>query len=131
MTIDHHKVKFVFLFFQSNPKKIIKHRGLYSPTALHNAYLKVKDSGLPVRTVAKQYGVPHTTLWDRVKGVIDPECLKPGPAPLFSQEEEVKLVDHVKTMAALGYGYTISAVVASATNYAVFLGKRTNEKSCL
>ncbi|XP_052211862.1 uncharacterized protein LOC127830955 [Dreissena polymorpha] len=113
---------------QSNPKKIIKHRGLYSPTALHNAYLKVKDSGLPVRTVAKQYGVPHTTLWDRVKGVIDPECLKPGPAPLFSQEEEVKLVDHVKTMAALGYGYTISEVVASATNYAVFLGKRPNDK---
>ncbi|KAH3856609.1 hypothetical protein DPMN_099201 [Dreissena polymorpha] len=31
-------------------------------------------------------------------------------------------------MAALGYGYTISEVVASATNYAVFLGKRPNDK---
>jgi hypothetical protein len=83
---------------------------------------------MPIKSAARQYGVPHSTLRDRVKGRIDPETLKPGPAPLLSQEEELNFVDHIKAMASLGYGYTITEVIAMASNYAVCLGKRTPDK---
>ncbi|KAH3833966.1 hypothetical protein DPMN_107282 [Dreissena polymorpha] len=82
-----------------------------------NAYKMVMETGAPVKTAARQYGVPHNTLRDRVK----------GRGPLFSTEEEAKRVDHVKYMENLGYGFTITEVVAKATDYAVFLKKRTHD----
>ena len=85
---------------------------------------------MAVGTTSTQYGVPPNTLRDRVKGRIDPETLHTGPQPLFSQEEEVKLSNHMKSMADLGYGFTISEVVAKASDYAVFLKKRTPDKLC-
>lgn len=108
-------------------KRVLKN-GQYSPTALYTAYKLVKETGAAIKTAARQYGVPASTLRDRVKGRIDPETLKPGPAPLFSQEEEAKFVQHIKNMAELGYGFTISEVVDKATNYAVYLGKRSKDK---
>ncbi|XP_045199039.2 uncharacterized protein LOC123553374 [Mercenaria mercenaria] len=115
-------------FKQAHPVKRVLKNGRYSPTALYNAYKFVKENGTPIKTAARQYGVPHSTLRDRVKGRIDPEALKPGPAPLFSQEQEAKFVDHIKTMAQLGYGFTISEVVDKVSNYAVYLGKRPKDK---
>ena len=47
-----------------------------------------------------------------------------GPSPLFNQDEEALLVEHVKTMANLGYGYTRSEVVSLASKFAVDIGKR-------
>ncbi|XP_060604794.1 uncharacterized protein LOC132757505 [Ruditapes philippinarum] len=113
---------------QLHPAKRCLRNGHYSPTALQNAYKLVKETGMPIKSAARQYGVPHSTLRDRVKGRIDPETLKPGPAPLLSQEEELNFVDHIKAMASLGYGYTITEVIAMASNYAVCLGKRTPDK---
>ncbi|XP_045169024.1 uncharacterized protein LOC123531825 [Mercenaria mercenaria] len=113
---------------QLNPvKRAMKHKG-YSPSALFNAYKLVKETGIPVKTAARQYGVPHNTLRDRVKGRVDPETLMTGPGPLFTQEEEAKLVEHIKHMADLGYGFTITEVVSKASDYAVFLKKRSPDK---
>ena len=47
-----------------------------------------------------------------------------GPSPLFNQDEEALLVEHVKTMANLGYGYARSEVVSLASKFAVDIGKR-------
>ena len=47
-----------------------------------------------------------------------------GQPPLFDQEEESLLVEHIKTMANLGYGYTRSEVVELASKFAVDIGKR-------
>ena len=47
-----------------------------------------------------------------------------GPSALFNQDEEALLVEHVKTMANLGYGYTRSEVVSLASKFAVDIGKR-------
>ena len=113
--------------FQVFPqKRVSKHKG-YSPSAMMNAYKMVMETGAPVKTAARQYGVPHNTLRDRVKGRVDPQTVMTGQGPLFSTEEEAKLVDHVKYMANLGYGFTITEVVAKATDYAVFLKKRTHD----
>jgi len=108
-------------------KRVKKHKG-YSPSALTNAYKLVKETGIPIKTAARQYGVPHNTLRDRVKGRVNPETTMTGSGPLFTLEEEAKLVAHIKLMADLGYGFTITEVVSKASDYAVFLKKRTRDK---
>ena len=44
---------------------------------------------------------------------------------MFDQIQEEKIVEHFKTMAALGYGYTQQECVDDATIYAVKLGIHT------
>lgn len=100
----------------------------YSPTKLHNAYQAVLDRGMSVHRASVMYSVPLTTLRDRVDGRIHIDTVKSGPAPLFSQEEEAKLVEHVKKMAAYGYGYSRAETIMMASDYAVYLQKRPKDK---
>ncbi|CAC5377713.1 unnamed protein product [Mytilus coruscus] len=100
----------------------------YSPTKLQNSYQTVKNRGMAVHKAFVVYSVPLTTLRDRVDGRIHIDTVKSGPAPLFSQEEEAKLVDHVKMMAAYGYGYSRSETIMMASDFTVYLQKRPKEK---
>lgn len=67
------------------------------------------------------------TLRDRVLNKIIPGTSRSGRAPLFTNDEESAFVDHLKFMATLGYGYTASEVMMMASDYAVYLGKRTQD----
>ena len=82
----------------------------------------------PIKRAARQYGIPHNTLRDRVKSWVDPNTQMTEAGPLLTQEEEAKLVKHIKYMADLGYCFTITEVVFKATDYAIHLGKRTADK---
>ena len=115
------------LYFQAKPLHIERKLRLYSPTSMVKAYSMVKDEGVPVLKAARTYGVPETTLRDRVMGRVDPETGM-GSVPLFSQLEEVQIVNHVRTMADFGYGYTRQECVDLATDFAVQLGKRESDK---
>ena len=92
-----------------------------------NAYQAVREMRMPVKTAAQQYGVPQTTLRDRVLGRIDPEITSSEPQALLSQHEEAVFVEHIKSMSQLGYGYSRSEVINQVSSYAVFLGKRDEE----
>ena len=80
---------------------------------------------------AKYYDVPLTTLRDRVDNRISIDTLSSGPPPLFNQIQEAKLVEHIKDMAYVGYGYTRSEILNMATDYAVHLGKRASDDKVL
>ena len=108
-------------------KTCSKHRQ-YPLSALADAYKLVKETGIPVKTAARQYGVPQNTLRDRVKGRVNPDTTKTGPDPLFVQEEEIELVNYIKSLAELGYGCTIPEMLAIASDYAVFLKKRKKDQ---
>ena len=54
-------------------------------------------------------------------GKVDIDCVIMGTAP------KAKIVQHLKSMASFGYGYTLQEVVDVATDYAVQLGKRTHD----
>ncbi|XP_045178154.2 uncharacterized protein LOC123538252 [Mercenaria mercenaria] len=92
---------------------------------MHNAYKCIKDENVSVCRAAKIFGVPEQTLRDRIHGKIDPDCVTTGRAPVLSLYEESKIVDHLKTMAGYGYGYTKQETVDIATDYAIRLSKRT------
>ena len=110
--------------FQAMPKQVSTKYRQYSPTRITNAYKAVVDNNQTVRGAARQFGVPVRTLRDRTMGMISGDTVKSGRAPVFELEEEVRIVEHLKEMAQLGYGYTRSEVVDLASDFAVSLGKR-------
>jgi hypothetical protein len=71
---------------------------------------------------AKCFGVPLITLRDHVDGRVHLDILHAGAAPLFNQKQESNIVEHVKTMSEIGYGYTRAEVVDLASDYAVNKG---------
>ena len=77
---------------------------------------------------SKMYMVPENTLRDRVLGKIDPDNVVMGKLPLFTQYEEAKIVEHIKTMASFGYDYTVQECVDLASDFAIQLGKRSKDK---
>ena len=87
----------------------------------------MKDGKLAVTRAFWQYGIPEQTLRDRVLGKVDIDCVTMGTAPILSMDEEAKIVQHLKSMASFGYGYTRQEVVDVATDYAVQFGKRTHD----
>ena len=82
---------------------------------------------MPVRKAARLFDIPRTTLRDRLSGRIHIDTVT-TKLPLLSQLEEVKLVNHIKTMASYGYGYTRQICVNLASDMAVQVGKRTKEQ---
>ena len=99
--------------------------GLYSHTALSNAYKRVMEDNVSVRRTFIQFNTPMQTLRDRVLGKVHIDTVAVGRIPILSCEEESRLVDHLKSVATLGYGYTRQEVVDIASDFAVQLKKST------
>ena len=59
------------------------------------AYAAVKDDHLPVQRAANLYGVPITTLKDRVSGRVSLSTHGAGAAPVLTRSQK-ELVDHLK-----------------------------------
>ena len=60
------------------------------------------EQNLSVQRASILYGVPITTLKERIKGGIFVDVVKAGPTTLFSQEQEAILSRHINTMVELG-----------------------------
>lgn len=99
----------------------------YSSKALDNAFQAIKE-GMSVHGAAKQFQVPLTTLRDRVDGQISIDVVSLKPPPLFTQEQESYIVEHIKTISEIGYEYTRAEVLNLASDYAVDLGIREKGK---
>lgn len=99
----------------------------YRSKALENAFQAIKEA-LSVHGAAKQFQVPLTTLRDRVDGRISIDVVSSKPPPLFTHEQESYIVEHIKTMSEIGYGYTRAEVLNLASDYAVDLGIREKGK---
>lgn len=93
---------------------------------MESAVKSVLEEGLTVYAAAKRAGVPQQTLRDRINGRVDWTQLTKNTT--FSREEEQQLVDHIKTVAAVGYGYTRTEVLTLATDFAVLTNKRTYDE---
>ena len=72
---------------------------------------------MSVYRAAKLYNIPESTLrdWTRCKVEMD---ARSDPERIFNIEEETQLVEHVKYMADIGYGYTKSKIQYMAADFA-------------
>ena len=100
-----------------------KYRG-YSQENLAKAFKAVKEKNMPVQRAAREYGVPESTLRDRIKGKVGLQKTRSGPAPVLGMKEENKLVEYLQLLTDFGYSFSRSDVINLATDFAVVLGKR-------
>ena len=83
-----------YLYFQHHSSKRGQYR-VYDSEELTRAYQAVKDNTMSIRRTAQAYGIPKTTLIDRLHGCISVDVVKSGTLPLFSLEEEALLAGHL------------------------------------
>ena len=82
----------------------------YNEEKLYAAYEEVLFKNVAVRQAAMMYGVPVSTLRDRVSGRV-PFGKKSGPTRYLTNEEENELVCFVTGAAEMGYSYTRADVL--------------------
>ena len=83
----------------------------------------VIDENTPVSRAANKYGVPKSTLHDRISGKV---CHgdKPGPKQLLSPAEEEEFSNFLIEVAQVGYGKTRKEVRSIAGRVAVDKGRK-------
>ena len=71
---------------------------------------------LPANKAARLYGVPPSTLKDRLSGRVV-HGVKPGPTPYLTTQEEKELAEHLVLSAKVGYGKTRRDVMNLVETY--------------
>lgn len=64
--------------------------------------VKAVTDGLSIRRAAEEYGVPRSTLGDRISGCVIPGSTS-GPPKYLSNQEEEELVQFLMDCASIGY----------------------------
>lgn len=83
----------------------------WSEEAMKLAYKAVIETGESVRKAAMDYGVPHSTLHDRVSGKIALGAVS-GPPRYLTNAEEGELVKFLNRCSCLGFARTKRQVIA-------------------
>ena len=77
----------------------------YNNVNIRDALDLIRSGTLSARRASAIYGVPKSTLLDRVHGRIADDA-KSGPDPVLTKEEEEVLCNYVKLMCDIGYPIT-------------------------
>ncbi|XP_064403158.1 uncharacterized protein LOC135348769 isoform X2 [Halichondria panicea] len=96
----------------------------WTESTLYKAYLAHIEDGLSVRDAAEAYGVPKSTLQDRVSGRVKFGA-RSGPPKLLTDEEENELVSFLCGCASMGYAKSKQEVLALVRNIVQTKGLRT------
>ena len=90
---------------------VMTSKASYSLEELDIAVQRIKEEGLSYRKAAAQYGIPRSTLHDRVTG--KSMSSKRGPPTVLTAAEEQMLADWALHMADIGYGRTREQLCAT------------------
>lgn len=82
-------------------------------------------AGSSVREAAAKYGVPKSTLGDRISGRIDVEA-RPGRAPVIPKDIEDAMVSKAMSRADQGFGLSKRTMIARAGTLCKTMGFRNN-----
>lgn len=90
------------LFPRSAPESPKKSWNAPNPKGTNNGAMKAASEGTGINRAALEYGVPKSTLKDRVAGRVQ-HGAKSGKTPYLSPNEEKELVDYLVTCSKIGY----------------------------
>jgi len=99
------------------PKDTQTKRKQWSEESMTAALDEFKKGKHSINKIAVLYGVPKSTLHDRISGRVE-HGTKSGPRPYLDAEEERQLANHLVKVAKLGYGKTRKEVKMIAENVA-------------
>lgn len=91
-----------------------KKKKKWTEEAMERALVEVKSGRCTVRQAAKEFGVPKSSLGDRVSGRVTPGS-RSGPAQLITNEEEELLVEFSLYMSKHGFPLTKQQLVSFAS----------------
>lgn len=94
----------------ATPSRLMTYKA-WNEDYLHKAYLAHIEEGLSVRRAAEAYGVPKSTLQDRVSGRVQ-FGVKSGPPKFLTDEEELELVSFLCGCSAVGYAKSKQEVMS-------------------
>ena len=100
----------------------------YDECALKQAVNAVKGGVLSLRQASNQFGIPKSTLSDRVSGKIEMGA-KPGRPPVVPREIEAKVIDHVTKAANCGFGITRRELLVKTGRLCQKMGIKTPFKN--
>ena len=92
-------------------------RKQWSNRQMEEAMKAVHKGDTGINQAAREYGIPRTTLKDRVSGRVKHDT-KSGPQPYLSVDEETELAKFVKQCAEVGCGKTRKDVMHIAQSVA-------------
>ncbi|XP_052256481.1 uncharacterized protein LOC127861841 [Dreissena polymorpha] len=100
----------------------------YTQDMMMAAYKAVKENHMKVDRAAVTFGIPKQTLRNRVLNTVNVN-VKWGKDSLFALDEEDLLVNHIKSLAQVGYGLNRAQLNVLASELAVKLDRRnSNDK---
>ena len=88
---------------------------------MRDAMEAASSGNISINKASELYGVPKTTLKDRLSGRVA-HGTKPGPKPYLHPEEEKELVDHLTKLSDTGLPKTRREVLQIAENVATAKG---------
>ena len=83
--------------------------------------IEAVKGGMGVNHAAKEFGVPTTTLRDRLSGPVT-HGTNPGPKPYLSSQEEGELTEYLASTSKAGYGKTRQQVMNVVQHVATRVG---------
>ncbi|XP_061753696.1 uncharacterized protein LOC133551224 isoform X1 [Nerophis ophidion] len=92
-----------------------KKKKKWTEEAMERALIEVKSRRCTVRQAAKQFGVPKSSLGDRVSGRVTPGS-RSGPAQLITSSDEELLVEFSLYMSKHGFPLTKQQLVSFASS---------------
>ncbi|XP_041864058.1 uncharacterized protein LOC121654155 [Melanotaenia boesemani] len=92
-----------------------KKKKKWTEETMERALIEVKSGRCTVRQAAKEFGVPKSSLGDRVSGRVTPGC-RSGPAQLITSADEELLVEFSLYMSKHGFPLTKQQVVSFASS---------------
>jgi hypothetical protein len=107
------------------PKKLNKRKFFsYSDDAIKRALFEIRENNMSTREASRQFGVPRTTIQDRLKGK-SPENIvrRTGPPPIMTREGEQKIADWLLDIAKCGFPIKKSELIDTVTKIARDSGK--------
>lgn len=69
------------------------------------------EKGMSIRRASEMFGVPKSSLHDRVSGRVQ-HGSQPGKAPYLNRKEEEELVNFLVKCAGIGYPHTVAQILA-------------------
>lgn len=102
---------------EKTQKRSIKKRKFYtySQDSLKEALREIRENGLPIREASKRFGVPRTTIQNRIHGRIKDIARKTDPEPFLTNEGEQKIVHWIKNMPKCGFPLKKSDLMETVT----------------
>jgi hypothetical protein len=96
----------IYKKFKPNVHIFQKMQANYSPGQLKKALSAVRQKKQPIRTAAREFGIPKSTLYDRLQERPLDSCSRKKLPRLLTVEEEGALVEFVLYMGGQGFPMT-------------------------